>query len=80
MRLLDAGPQIIWDLKDESEVVAVKKHSKFEISAVRHPTMEKVSSSRQRNSRQTRLECGLGSPVAGNHTAGSRRLVTDSRK
>jgi len=42
MRLLDAGPQIIWDLKDESEVVAVKKHSKFEISAVRHPTMGKV--------------------------------------
>jgi len=42
MRLFDAGPQIIQDLKDESEVVAVKKHSGFKVSAVRHPTMGKV--------------------------------------
>jgi len=42
MRLFDAGPQIIQDLKDESEVVAVKKHSKVTVSAVRHPTMGKV--------------------------------------
>ncbi len=42
MRLFDAGPQIIQDLKDESEIVAVKKHSRFKVSAIRHPTMGKV--------------------------------------
>ncbi|WP_089729962.1 hypothetical protein [Candidatus Thiosymbion oneisti] len=42
MRLFDAGPQIVQDLKDESEVIAVKEHSRFKVSAVRHPTMGKV--------------------------------------
>jgi len=42
MRLFDAGPQIIRDLKDESEAVAVKQHATFKVSALRHPTMGKV--------------------------------------
>jgi len=42
MRLFEAGPQIIRDIKDESEVVAVKKYSTFKVSTARHPTMGKV--------------------------------------
>lgn len=42
MRLFDAEPQIIQDFKDESEFVAVKEHSAFKVSAVRHPTLGKI--------------------------------------
>lgn len=37
------NPQIIQDFKEESEVVAVKEHPAFKISAARHPTIGKVA-------------------------------------
>jgi hypothetical protein len=42
MRLFNAEPQIIRDLKDESEVVATREHPLFKVSAARHPTLGKM--------------------------------------
>jgi hypothetical protein len=42
MRLFDAEPQILKDLRDESDAVAEKRHSDFKVYAVRHPTLGKV--------------------------------------
>jgi len=42
MRLFEAEPQIIQDIKGESEVVAMKEHPAFKISVARHPTIGKV--------------------------------------
>lgn len=42
MRLFDAVPQIIEDLKDECEVVSSKEHPSFKVTAARHPTLGKV--------------------------------------
>jgi hypothetical protein len=42
MHLFNAEPQIIQDLKEESDVVATKEHPVFKVSAARHPTLGKI--------------------------------------
>jgi len=42
MHLFNAEPQIIQDLKEESDVVATKEHPTFKVSAARHPTLGKI--------------------------------------
>ncbi len=42
MRLLEAEPALIADLKDESDLVAEKKLPAFTVMAVRHPTLGKL--------------------------------------
>ena len=42
MRIFDAEPQIVNDLRDEGELVKEKQYRDFKISAVRHPTLGKV--------------------------------------
>ena len=42
MRMFDAEPQIIRDLRDESDVIVEKKRPDFKVYAVRHPTLGKV--------------------------------------
>lgn len=42
MRLLEAEPALIADLKDESELIAEKKLPAFTVMAVRHPTLGKL--------------------------------------
>jgi hypothetical protein len=42
MRLFHAEPQIIRDLRQESDIVATKEHQAFRVYAVRHPTLGKV--------------------------------------
>ena len=42
MRLFEAEPQILRDLKDEARVVATKEHADFRVHATRHPTLGKV--------------------------------------
>jgi hypothetical protein len=42
MRMFDAEPQIIQDLRDEGDVIAEKERPDFKVYAVRHPTLGKV--------------------------------------
>ncbi len=42
MRLFDAAPQIMQDIKEESEIITVKERPAFKVSIARHPTMGKV--------------------------------------
>jgi hypothetical protein len=42
MRIIDAEPQIIADLKDEGELITSKRTPTFEVTAVRHPTLGKL--------------------------------------
>jgi hypothetical protein len=42
MHLFHAEPQILTDLRDESEPVAEKEHRSFKVYAVRHPTLGKL--------------------------------------
>ncbi len=42
MRIFDAEPQIIQDLRDESAAVVQKELQDFRVYAVRHPTLGKV--------------------------------------
>lgn len=42
MRLLDAEPKVIADLKEEGEQVAVKENGGVRVTAIRHTTLGKV--------------------------------------
>lgn len=42
MRIFDAAPQIVSDLRDEGKLISEKQYPDFKISAVRHPTLGKV--------------------------------------
>jgi hypothetical protein len=42
MRMFDAEPQVVADLKDEGDVIASKETPTFKVVAVRHPTLGKV--------------------------------------
>jgi hypothetical protein len=42
MRMFDAEPRIIDDLKDECEIVITKQHGGYRVLAARHPTLGKV--------------------------------------
>jgi hypothetical protein len=42
MRLLEAEPALIADLKDESEVIDEKRLSAFTLITARHPTLGKL--------------------------------------
>lgn len=42
MRIFDAEPQIVSDLRDEGDLIDEKRHGDFRVSAVRHPTLGKV--------------------------------------
>jgi hypothetical protein len=42
MRMFDAEPQVVADLKDEGDVIAAKETPTFKVVAVRHPTLGKV--------------------------------------
>jgi len=42
MRMFDAEPQIVQDLKDECEIVTSKERVDFRVLAARHPTLGKI--------------------------------------
>jgi len=42
MRMFDAEPRIIDDLKDECEIAITKQHGDYRVLAARHPTLGKV--------------------------------------
>jgi len=42
MRTFDAEPQVLRDLRDESEIVTARDHSDFKVWALRHPTLGKL--------------------------------------
>jgi hypothetical protein len=42
MRMFDAEPRIIFDLKDECEIIVTKRHGDYQVLAARHPTLGKV--------------------------------------
>ena len=42
MRIFDAEPQIVSDLRDEGELISEKQYPDFKVYAVRHPTLGKV--------------------------------------
>lgn len=42
MHLFHAEPQILRDLKDESEIVATRDQPGFQVHAARHPTLGKL--------------------------------------
>ncbi len=42
MRTFDAEPQVLQDLRDESEIVTAQAHQDFNVWAVRHPTLGKL--------------------------------------
>jgi hypothetical protein len=42
MRMFDAEPSIIEDLKDECEIIVTREHAGHRIFAARHPTLGKV--------------------------------------
>lgn len=42
MRMFDAEPQIIEDLKDESEILAERQGPGFIVTTARHPTLGKL--------------------------------------
>jgi hypothetical protein len=42
MRMLEAEPALIADLKDESEVIGEKRFAAFTLVTARHPTLGKL--------------------------------------
>ncbi len=42
MRTFDAEPEVLKDLREESEVVITHPHAPFKVWALRHPTLGKV--------------------------------------
>ena len=42
MRIFDAEPQIVQDMRDEGELICDKQHKDFTVYAVRHPTLGKL--------------------------------------
>ena len=42
MRTFDAEPQVLQDLREESEIVTAQAHQDFNVWAVRHPTLGKL--------------------------------------
>ena len=42
MRTFDAEPQVLQDLRDESEIVTARDHPDFKVWALRHPTLGKL--------------------------------------
>ncbi len=42
MRVFEAEPQIVTDLRDEGNLVVQQQHADFTVYAVRHPTLGKV--------------------------------------
>lgn len=42
MRMLDAVPEIIRDLLDESKVIGSREHPAFKVTTARHPTLGKL--------------------------------------
>jgi hypothetical protein len=42
MRIIEAEPQIVTDLRDEGNLVVQQRHGDFTVYAVRHPTLGKV--------------------------------------
>jgi len=42
MRIIDAEPQVIADLKDEGRVLAEQSYPDFTVVTVRHPTLGKL--------------------------------------
>ncbi|MEJ2386285.1 MAG: hypothetical protein P8Y27_02890 [Chromatiaceae bacterium] len=42
MKMFDAEPQVLADIKDEGEMIASKETPTFKVVAVRHPTLGKV--------------------------------------
>ena len=42
MRTFDAEPQVLQDMREESEIVTAQAHQKFNVWAVRHPTLGKL--------------------------------------
>ena len=42
MRTFDAEPQVLQDMREESEIVTAQTHRDFNVWAVRHPTLGKL--------------------------------------
>ena len=42
MRTFDAEPQVLQDMREESEIVTAQAHQDFNVWAVRHPTLGKL--------------------------------------
>ena len=42
MRIFDAEPPLVEDLRDEGEPIAERQHPDFTVYAMRHPTLGKV--------------------------------------
>jgi hypothetical protein len=42
MRIFDAEPTLVQDLKDEGTVAVSKETNRFRVTAVRHPTLGKI--------------------------------------
>jgi hypothetical protein len=42
MRTFDAEPQVLQDMREESEIVTAQAHRDFNVWAVRHPTLGKL--------------------------------------
>lgn len=42
MRLFDADPPLVKDLKDESDILSVKETPTFTVVTARHPTLGKL--------------------------------------
>ncbi len=42
MRIFEAEPQIVTDLREEGSTVVQQRHADFNVYAVRHPTLGKV--------------------------------------
>lgn len=42
MRMFEAEPAIIRDLKEETEVIVVREHEGVRVTAARHPTLGKL--------------------------------------
>lgn len=42
MRIFEAEPQLIRDLKDETEIIVEREHQGLTVVAARHPTLGKL--------------------------------------
>ncbi|MGB7551426.1 MAG: hypothetical protein WBM15_07685 [Chromatiaceae bacterium] len=42
MRTFDAEPQVLQDMREESDIVTAQAHQDFNVWAVRHPTLGKL--------------------------------------
>jgi hypothetical protein len=42
MRTFDAEPQVLQDLREESEIITAQTHKDFSVWALRHPTLGKL--------------------------------------